>query len=58
MNLEDMLCDACLYKVESNDGEVLIKDLCKRCQKKILTDLLEVASEVSRVDTDAFDEVD
>jgi len=53
-----MLCDACLYKVETNNGEVLIKDLCKRCQKKILTDLLEVASEVSRVDTDAFDETD
>src|SRR5208283_2399298 len=33
VNLEDMLCDACLYKVESNNGEFLVADMCKRCQK-------------------------
>jgi len=52
VNLEDMLCDACLYKVESNNGEFLVADMCKRCQKKIMEMLLEVAEEASRADDD------
>jgi hypothetical protein len=42
-----MLCDACLYKVEANNGEVLVADMCKRCRKKILTELLEITTEVA-----------
>jgi hypothetical protein len=46
--LEDMLCDACLYKVESSNGSVLISDMCKRCQKKVLDSLFETAEEAER----------
>ena len=58
MNLEDMLCDACLYKVESNGGEFPVREMCDRCRKKILNELLDIAEDFSRTDTDAFDEVD
>jgi len=53
VNIRDMLCDACLYKMEAN-GEFPVLDMCKRCRKKIL----EYLSEIARTDTDAFDEVD
>jgi len=52
VNLEDLLCDACLYKVEANNGEFPVKEMCKRCQKKILAELMDVAAEVSRADED------
>ena len=45
-----MLCDACLYKVESSAGSVLLAEMCKRCQKKVLDSLFEIAEEVSRAD--------
>jgi len=53
-----MLCDACLYKVESNGGEFPVREMCDRCRKKILNELLDIAEDFSRTDTDAFDEVD
>jgi hypothetical protein len=52
MNLEDMLCDACLYKVESNHGEFPVKEMCDRCQNRLLKELVDIASEVSRADED------
>ena len=48
MSIEDMLCDACLYKVESSNGSVLVAEMCKRCQKKVLESLFEIAEEVER----------
>jgi hypothetical protein len=47
-DLELMLCDACLYKVESSNGSVLIADMCKRCQKKMLAAIFETAEVVER----------
>lgn len=55
MTLEDLLCDACLYKVEASDGGLPIADMCKRCQKKMLTELLAAAEDFSRTDTDEVD---
>lgn len=37
----DLLCDACLYLVETTNGEVLIADLCNRCRKKVANQLTE-----------------
>jgi len=53
-SLNDLLCDVCLYKVESAHGEFPVLEMCKRCRKKVLESLNEIA----RTDTDAFDEVD
>jgi hypothetical protein len=47
-DLELMLCDACLYKVESSNGSVLIADMCKRCQKKMFDAIFETAEVVER----------
>jgi hypothetical protein len=45
MELEDLLCDACLYKVE-NDPSTLVADMCDRCRAKVLQWLLDTAEEL------------
>jgi hypothetical protein len=34
MDFRDLLCDACLYKVET-ELSVRILDMCDRCRKKV-----------------------
>ena len=34
MDFRDLLCDACLYKVET-ELSVRILDICDRCRKKV-----------------------
>ena len=45
MELEDLLCDACLYKVE-NDPSILVADMCDRCRSKVLQWLVDTAEEL------------
>ena len=45
MELEDLLCDACLYKVET-DPSVLVADMCDRCRGKVIQWLLDTADEL------------
>lgn len=45
MELEDLLCDACLYKCET-DPSTLVADMCDRCKKKVLQWLLDTADEL------------
>jgi hypothetical protein len=40
MTIEDLLCDACLYKVE-NEVAVQVQDFCKRCQRKVIAYILD-----------------
>ena len=54
MNIEDLLCDACLYKLESNRSGVALTEFCGRCLKKILS--LAVGDPSPKADT--LDEVD
>ena len=45
MELELLLCDACLYKVETDPG-TLVADMCDRCRGKVLQWMLDLAEEV------------
>ena len=35
MLFEDLLCDACLYMMETSPHGVPLDDFCERCRKKI-----------------------
>jgi hypothetical protein len=45
MELEDLLCDACLYKVETNPA-LLLADMCDRCKAKCAQWLLDTFDEI------------
>jgi hypothetical protein len=45
MELEDLLCDACLYKVE-NDPSTLVADMCARCREKVFVWLADTFDEI------------
>lgn len=45
MELEDLLCDACLYKCES-DPTTLVADMCERCKAKVVKWLTDAAEEI------------
>ena len=49
MELEDLLCDACLYKVET-DPHTLVADMCDRCRAKVIQWLLDTADEIEGIE--------
>lgn len=49
MELESLLCDACLYKVET-EPSTLIADMCDRCKRKVLQWLVDNAEELEDAD--------
>ena len=49
MELEDLLCDACLFKVET-DPTTLVADMCDRCRGKVIKWLLETADEIESLE--------
>ena len=49
MELEDLLCDACLYKVET-DPTTLVADMCDRCKRKVIQWLTETAEEIEGIE--------
>jgi hypothetical protein len=49
MDIRDLLCDKCLYMMEStpDDTDVSADDLCNRCRAKVLAWCEEALSVVS-----------